>query len=696
MDSAYQYTAVFTKAQLDTLLSLPEVVEARNKADNIVQGSIYFTITLSDTVKDTLISRLGFTCNLPNRIPMRWIKGDLPPHIDTNVTAQNERFDCTHLIYLTSSDGALYLDGTAFPITEGTAYIFSEGLSHETRGTSGSRLLMGPMNELAQPVGLAGIYGAGGTTIYLRENSGQHEYSYDQDIWSQLYWPSGVSNTDTSSGMLTIEFVTDMTLTGQWHYLLAQSSHIQFGSRNLKTNGSRPVIFVDGVIDYNGFIQNGGQYANGYEHIHIYNLEVRSINDSTLSSESGWITPAYFGKAAAHNYIVNCSSYGPISSYGGGICGSHVADDQGWVYILGCSSSGEIGNEGGGIVGSYVGGSAGLVECTECYSTGQIGTRAGGIIGSSSSNAHANRCYSTGSIGEYGGGIIGYGSMSAICEGSYSTGSILPYGGGIIGADSLSCGITNCYTIGNIQSNAGGICGDSPSSQMIIRCYTSGQTGGLQGYIVAGSISIPTLCYAEAYSQSFGWNTVNANTVLTGLPSSVVGSAWVATGINQPYETYRGYTPYVQQTITMRVGYIPSLTKSYVVVLPPGESTNAAIISDRSYTILEIANGNPSSYSSISINDVTGVISTTSDVVPGTYTIYVRNNGSYHITMVMLTIINNNSCCERPIAWASLADDRSRQDVRIGNLLIGSFNERRGPMSYDDLMRMKMAYAAKM
>jgi hypothetical protein len=82
---------------------------------------------------------------------MRWIKGDTRPHID--VGASN--FQNTYLLYLNDSPGELIVDSQSYPIQANTGVIFNEGIHHETQGTeNAARLLIGPMNELAEPVGI--------------------------------------------------------------------------------------------------------------------------------------------------------------------------------------------------------------------------------------------------------------------------------------------------------------------------------------------------------------------------------------------------------------------------------------------------------------------------------------------------------------------------------------------------------------
>jgi hypothetical protein len=81
---------------------------------------------------------------------MRWIVGDSPPHVDSGAS----EFQHSYLVYLNDSEGEFIVDGVSYPITANVGYKFSEGLSHKTEGTGTSpRLLVGPMNEFAEPVG---------------------------------------------------------------------------------------------------------------------------------------------------------------------------------------------------------------------------------------------------------------------------------------------------------------------------------------------------------------------------------------------------------------------------------------------------------------------------------------------------------------------------------------------------------------
>jgi hypothetical protein len=115
---------------------------------------IYFTIHLTDTIRSTLYTRLGLDLSSVSEIPMRWIKGDTSPHIDSGAS----KFENTYLVYLNDNPGNFIIGNSSYPITANTAYIFNEGLLHKTQNTGSiPRLLLGPMNEFAEPVG-AGIY----------------------------------------------------------------------------------------------------------------------------------------------------------------------------------------------------------------------------------------------------------------------------------------------------------------------------------------------------------------------------------------------------------------------------------------------------------------------------------------------------------------------------------------------------------
>lgn len=140
---------VFSMEYLSELLALPEVAVAREKlTTDQIRGQVYFNTPVTETLRSALLP-LGL--ELPAKVPMRWVKGDTPAHVDSGPSV----FENTYLVYLTDSPGELVLDDTAHPITANTAFVFNEGVRHETRGTGTEpRLLLGPMNEFGQAVGI--------------------------------------------------------------------------------------------------------------------------------------------------------------------------------------------------------------------------------------------------------------------------------------------------------------------------------------------------------------------------------------------------------------------------------------------------------------------------------------------------------------------------------------------------------------
>jgi len=473
----------------------------------------------------------------------------------------------------------------------------------------------------------------GGTTVYIRESGGIKQFSTDQTSWTSITFPVNVANSNSSLGLVTIEFITNIIITSPSEFFNCASSHLQFGSSSLKNDGSRPVITVS-ASNYDGFIANGDTSIVGNSNIYVYNLSI--VGTGSLQVGAGWLGKKGFGNSCDNNYIINCSSSGNISGINsGGILGSYAGTGNGGIiYLLGCSSSGNVGLSCGGIIGGFAGSSNGRCKCIGCYSTGIIVNSgaggSGGIVGPSAGNA---------------GGLV---SITAC----YSMGNIGISGGGIVGSSSQNTTVTGSYSRGDININAGGIYGQSTSnSSYAINCYSSGSIiPGGDGIFGQGSSGTASNCY----SAEFFWQDSSANNVLIGYPSTFnVGEIWVKRGTNQPYELNNfpvsylnpdensslGYTPYL--TANINTTATPYLVQSFNQTINASSSTNAAIVSGNSYEILDISqNGSIGSYPSITINSTTGVISTTQNTVASIYTIYVRSvqNTGYSVTTFNLTV----------------------------------------------------------
>lgn len=618
---------ILSDIDIDHILSLPQVIKAKNEIDLISKGSIQFDIELSNHDKQILHSAIGLDLSTVISIPMRWIKGDTLPHIDKGATA----FDTTFLAYLTDSTGQLRIDGASYPISKGNAYVFSEGLMHETVGTGMEpRLLLGPMSEHGLKVGGATIITANGQTeiIYIRYdlNTGT-TYKINNGSYNSLSLPLTIVNSNISY-TLQVLFETDLVLHTNIWYIICGSENIQFGSTYLKSDGTRPVIYIDNTA-YDGFIQNGDVSSNGHNNIYVFNIEVRAINSSVLNNDGGWICKPYFGKGVSNNFVVNCSSDGPIIDAGGGIVGGYSGSELGAsLYIIGCSSSGATATYSGGIIGFYAGQNVGAVTCENCWSTGLIsGANSGGIFGYYAGDnggvVRAIQCYSLGAIsGQYSGGIYGqYAGNNSTAEATkcYSQGAISTNAGGIFGSDAASSSgtttATNCYASEVPSTPGNGI-------------YSGGITGNRNA----------PYCY---YPASGSWSSTAANSLLQGIPNppNIVGATWVASGgPNYPYELNNmGYTPYTIQNIIF-TGGTPVLKQSYSQPVVAGNQSNAAIRPGYSYDKMKISGGDSGSYGTITVDSNSGIISTTSSTAPGVYTLVIRNTGSYNITTFNLTV----------------------------------------------------------
>ena len=145
---------LLSNEELHYLNTLPEVLAARSSLDTRTSGMVYLSVPVTEPIRNTLDLRFGLQIPVGASIPMRWIKGDTAPHIDSGASA----FEHTYLLYLNDSPGDFIIDSQSYPIEANTGFVFNEGLSHETQRTDNvPRLLLGPMNELAESVGASTI-----------------------------------------------------------------------------------------------------------------------------------------------------------------------------------------------------------------------------------------------------------------------------------------------------------------------------------------------------------------------------------------------------------------------------------------------------------------------------------------------------------------------------------------------------------
>jgi hypothetical protein len=552
------------------------------------------------------------------------------------------------------------------------------------------------------------IQGNGGTNVYLKQNGSDVQYSDDQVNWDTIVFPCDVENTNTSLGMLTIIFTTDITLYTNDSYFRCISSHIQFGKSTLNDDGTRPTITIDSVTGYIGLILN----TIAHSYITIINLHVDGSN-STLGSGSGWVAGQNFGQGVTNNIIKNCSSEGPITS--GGIVGSFSGSNGGNVQIIGCSSNGDIINTCGGIVGVYCAQNGGTVIIDRCYSKGIIGTGsttngAGGIVGNycgDNGTVRITNCFSTGPINANGaGGITGLftGSNNATVtiEKCYSIGNIPPGGGGITGAETSSLvTVTNCFSTGPI--NGGGIVGQNSPNVSVTYCYTSGMKGGTRGGIFEGSLldnragSSNNFSEANSGGNTGIWNRANAIQYLLDVPSATQhGTVWSEPVIGNSFIlSNSGYTPYSINLVDAAASTIQQGGATAPPIVP-GYTT---------FVILEI-NGETRlpNFSYIDV-DSNGEITADATTPVGTYTIFVYSSKNpYSVTEYELTLEEapappgpsadvTLSCCDRPI-YCKGYDNNTITQLKSGNVLIGSVTKK-PYTSYAEYCYKKMAAASK-
>lgn len=170
---------ILSSNEITELVNNP-IVKSEKQNLSETQKEVKFSIPLLDALKTKLENSLSIDLSQTETIPMRWIKGDTPPHIDRG----ESHFNNTYLIYLTDSIGELIIDGQTYSITAGEAHVFSEGLEHYTINTGNSeRLMIGPMSESGFGVGVPSvIFYFGNETDAINEENAIGEYSINYTL----------------------------------------------------------------------------------------------------------------------------------------------------------------------------------------------------------------------------------------------------------------------------------------------------------------------------------------------------------------------------------------------------------------------------------------------------------------------------------------------------------------------------------
>jgi hypothetical protein len=209
-----------------------------NKDKLSTQQKVDFSIQLPDAIKDKLETGFGINLSQIASIPLRWIKGDTPPHIDKG----ENHFNNTYLLYLTDSIGNLIIDGQSYPIAAGNAHIFNEGLAHSTINTGDSeRLMIGPMSETGFRVGAPSLilYYDNETDANQMINTIYSTNSYTIETINNIsswYIAKNVNGTNPSPNGGPYNAGTDLIATGVY-YLYPYIP--RFSMRSLFTNNAQ-------------------------------------------------------------------------------------------------------------------------------------------------------------------------------------------------------------------------------------------------------------------------------------------------------------------------------------------------------------------------------------------------------------------------------------------------------------------------
>jgi hypothetical protein len=136
---------LLTEEEIESVLLLEPVVENKKKlGDAKTYKRIYFYLVLPENIIEKINAGFGLQLDPTMELPMRWLQGDNPKHVDKD---RNNQPWPTHLLYLTDNPGKLVMEKKEYEIKKGRGYIFAQGILHETRGTSGSPKLALVINE---------------------------------------------------------------------------------------------------------------------------------------------------------------------------------------------------------------------------------------------------------------------------------------------------------------------------------------------------------------------------------------------------------------------------------------------------------------------------------------------------------------------------------------------------------------------
>lgn len=198
------FRSVLTPDHIQEIHALDTV---RSRRPHAPCSNVRFTCPLSDEIRGAIQSSLGLDLSGVAEVPMRWIQGDTAAHIDVS----RGSFENTYLVYASSSEGEFVLGGESYPIREGSGIRFNEGISHETVDTGVEpRLLIGPMNEMGQPVGSPIAYYSSEADALSYSNAIGYSGSYTVETFNGITAWRLASNSYGSSSQSATYYVGDV------------------------------------------------------------------------------------------------------------------------------------------------------------------------------------------------------------------------------------------------------------------------------------------------------------------------------------------------------------------------------------------------------------------------------------------------------------------------------------------------------
>jgi len=237
------YKDVLSEEELYYINNHPQVLLAKSSLDSQSSGMVYFSVPITNSIRATLQRRFGLDLSVDSQIPMRWIKGDIAPHADIG----SSNFQNTYLLYLNDSPGELIVDSQSYPIQSNTGVVFNEGLLHKTLYTENvPRLLLGPMNELAEPVGATVTYYYPSENDALANTNILAQYGNYTILSVSGYNNWRIASSSTGPSPQNIVYNVGDTLTGNY----STDFYYLYPSAPCFLEGSTILCQVDGVEKY--------------------------------------------------------------------------------------------------------------------------------------------------------------------------------------------------------------------------------------------------------------------------------------------------------------------------------------------------------------------------------------------------------------------------------------------------------------